>query len=290
MLKLEVTESYENVRVDRVARDLMKEFTLSYIFSSFRKGKIKVNGKKVEQNYRLQLGDSVVFFDLQGEIEKKTVVEVVSHAECEKIASQIVFQNEDFLLFNKHGNQVIHTGSDHEAGIIEVLKQYFQNPDLTAINRLDKPTLGLVLIGKTKSSIRKLSEYLRDDLIEKRYLALCQGEKRRNFVISKPLLVEEERVTVSQLGKESRTGVNFVLSNANLHLLELELFTGRKHQIRVHLASEKLPIVGDYKYGVKYGKMMYLAAYYIAIRPLNFAFELTEIKEKFKEYLNRESR
>ncbi|MCX5774300.1 MAG: RluA family pseudouridine synthase [Fusobacteria bacterium] len=282
MLVLEVSKEYENVRIDRVARQLMKGFSLSYVFSSFRKGKIKVNSKKVDQSYRLQLGDNVVFYDLVGTVEKKNAEVVVSKEACIELSKQIVFENDDFLLFNKNGNQVIHTGSEHEVGLVEILKQYYNNPDLTAINRLDKPTWGLVLIGKNKSSIRMLSQYQKNSEITKKYLAICKGSIKKNeFFIDKALLTCDENVIVSKEGKVSKTGVKCLLSRSDINLVELELFTGRKHQIRVHLASEKLPIIGDYKYGIKFGKKMYLGSYYIEIKPLNFKFEIESIKETF---------
>lgn len=278
-----IDKEYEDVRLDRFLRKKYEDISLTEIFKGIRTGKVKVNGKKSKENYRLQLGDIIKVFFNGGETKEEKPVSI-ENREIEKIKKSIVYEDEKVLIFNKKNNMVMHKGSGYEYGISEMLKSYLKNENFNFVNRIDKATSGLIIGAKTLVVARELAEDIRNRDIEKKYYILVNGRvKEKEFKIKSWLKKIEDRVIeveeFQEGAKESISSFKIVEYGKNCTLLEGTLGSGRTHQLRVQLANRGNYIIGDNKYGKGREKMMYLFSHYVKIKRYNIEIDLPIPKE-----------
>lgn len=278
-----IDKEYEDVRLDRFLRKKYEDISLTEIFKGIRTGKIKVNGKKSKENYRLQLEDVVKVFFNGGETKEEKPVSI-ENKEIEKIKKSIVYEDERVLIFNKKNNMVMHKGSGYEYGISEMIKSYLKNENFNFVNRIDKATSGLIIGAKSLVVARELAEDIRNRDIEKKYYILVNGRVReKEFKIKSWLKkVEDKVIEVDEFqegAKESTSSFKVVEYGKNCTLLEGTLGSGRTHQLRVQLANRGNYIIGDNKYGKGREKMMYLFSHYIKIERYNIEINLPIPKE-----------
>lgn len=278
-----IDKEYENVRLDRFLRKKYEDISLTEIFKGIRTGKVKVNGKKSKENYRLQMEDIVKVFFNGGETKEEKPVSIEDR-EIEKIKKSIVYEDEKVLIFNKKNNMVMHKGSGYEYGISEMLKSYLKNENFNFVNRIDKATSGLIIGAKTLVVARELAEDIRNRDIEKKYYILVNGRvKEKEFKIKSWLKKIEDRVIeveeFQEGAKESISSFKVVEYGKNCTLLEGTLGSGRTHQLRVQLANRGNYIIGDNKYGKGREKMMYLFSHYVKIKRYNIEIDLPIPKE-----------
>lgn len=278
-----IDKEYENVRLDRFLRKKYEDISLTEIFKGIRTGKVKVNGKKSKENYRLQMEDIVKVFFNGGETKEEKPVSIEDR-EIEKIKKSIVYEDEKVLIFNKKNNMVMHKGSGYEYGISEMLKSYLKNENFNFVNRIDKTTSGLIIGAKTLVVARELAEDIRNRDIEKKYYILVNGRvKEKEFKIKSWLKKIEDRVIeveeFQEGAKESISSFKIVEYGKNCTLLEGTLGSGRTHQLRVQLANRGNYIIGDNKYGKGREKMMYLFSHYVKIKRYNIEIDLPIPKE-----------
>lgn len=262
MKEYQVPTKYIGVRVDRYLRKEYPQLSLGDVFKSLRTGKVRVNKKKVKEDYRFLEEDIIQDYLLEGEKKEKSFL-TLSSTEKENIEAQIFYQDEEILILDKKAGELMHKGSSHEYGLAEMLQGYFQNEDFHFVNRLDRGTSGLVLAGKSLPVIRNLSKKIKEGTIEKKYYIIVEGvPKKKEFFLVTYLKKEEEKVKASQEQqedyKECRASFRVLEQRGRYALLEANLETGRTHQLRVQLAEIGHPIVGDTKYGKTKGKRMYL--------------------------------
>ncbi|MBS5789131.1 RluA family pseudouridine synthase [Fusobacterium sp.] len=278
-----IDKEYEDVRLDRFLRKKYEDISLTEIFKGIRTGKVKVNGKKSKENYRLQLEDVVKVFFNGGETKEEKPVSI-ENKEIEKIKKSIVYEDERVLIFNKKNNMVMHKGSGYEYGISEMIKSYLKNENFNFVNRIDKATSGLIIGAKSLVVARELAEDIRNRDIEKKYYILINGRVReKEFKIKSWLKkVEDKVIEVDEFqegAKESTSSFKVVEYGKNCTLLEGTLGSGRTHQLRVQLANRGNYIIGDNKYGKGREKMMYLFSHYIKIERYNIEINLPIPKE-----------
>lgn len=282
-----IDKEFEDVRVDKFLRKKLSNMPLTEIFKCIRVGKIKVNGKKTKENYRLKLNDVVKLFmkvdleSIQSEENK------IKDSDLEEIKQFIVYEDENLLILNKKPNMVMHKGSGHEYGVSEILKEYLKNPNFNFINRIDKATSGLIIGTKSLIINRELSEEIRERNIEKKYYILVEGKfKKKEFTIKSFLKRLEDRVVELEKyevgAKESISYFRVVETGKDCTLLEGTLGSGRTHQLRVQLASMGNPILGDTKYGKGKEKIMYLFSHYLKIDKYGIEINLPIPKEYIK--------
>lgn len=276
-MEYKIEKDYADVRLDKYVRKHFPDLALTEIFKGIRIGKIKVNGKKSKQNYRLCEGDIVkIFFDVE---QKKDNFVKIDKNDIEYIKKYIVYEDENILIFNKEANMVMHKGSGHEYGISEIIKGYLGNSDFNFVNRIDKSTSGLVIGAKNLVTARELSEEIRDRNIDKKYYIIVDGKvEKKEFVIKSYLKKLDDKVVELEKfepgAKESISKFKVIRYGNNCTLLEGTLGSGRTHQLRVQLSSFGHPIMGDNKYGRGKGGIMYLFSYYLNIKKYNIAIEL----------------
>lgn len=272
MIDYIIDEEYESVRIDRFLRKNLKKISLSEIYKLIRKSKIKVNNKKVSQDYRLQIGDIIFVFLPENfkELEDENFISLTEERK-EKIKSMIVYENENLFIINKPLGDVLHRGSGHDISLLEEFRAYYSSNSINFVNRIDKLTSGLVIAAKNIKTAREIAKEVQDGNIVKKYYILVHGTIEKNiFSIKNFLKKDEEKVIVSNIEKEgykiSITHFQKIKSYNNYTLLEAELETGRTHQLRAQLSHMGNPIVGDTKYGLDDKKdMMYLFSYYLKI-------------------------
>lgn len=282
-----IDKEFEDVRVDKFLRKKLSNMALTEIFKCIRVGKIKVNGKKTKENYRLKLNDVVKLF-IKVELESiQSEESKIKSSDLEEIKQFIVYEDENLLILNKKPNMVMHKGSGHKYGISEILKEYLKNPNFNFINRIDKATSGLIIGTKNLVINRELSEEMRERNIEKKYYILVEGKlKKKEFIIKSFLKRLEDKVIELEKhevgAKESISYFRVVETGKDCTLLEGTLGSGRTHQLRVQLASMGNPILGDTKYGKGKEKIMYLFSHYLKIDKYGIEINLPIPKEYIK--------
>ncbi len=277
-----IDKNYDDTRIDKYLRKHLENLPLGEIFKLFRKGDVKVNGKKVKENHRIFEGDKVFVYAKVEALKNEEAFLELSEEEKAFVKNNIKFEDENMLVFYKESGVVMHKGSGFSYGISEMLKAYYKNPHFTFVNRIDKETSGLVLGSKNLVKTRELTEKIRERDISKCYYVIVKGKSPQNFTIKNKLKDTGEKIIVDKEGKESITYFETLYSNEKYSLLKASLETGRKHQIRVQLANYGFPIVGDNKYGFREGKEMFLNSYSIEFE--DFVYE-NELPKSFKEKL-----
>ena len=272
-----IDSSFHEVRLDRFLRKKYENTPLTEIFKGIRTGKIKVNGKKSKENYRLKEGDIVKVLISGGETEEKKFIKI-SSKDLEILKNGIVYEDEKVVIFNKEADMVMHKGSGHEYGLSELFKSFYKTDEFNFVNRIDKSTSGLVIGAKNLIVTRELAEEVREGNTEKKYYILVDGiVKDDNFTLKSYLKKEETKVIELDFyedgAKESISYFKVLKRGENRTILEATLETGRTHQLRVQLANLGHSIVGDGKYGKK-GKSMFLFSYYCNIPKYNIKIEL----------------
>ena len=254
-----VSDDEQGQRLDNFLLKTCKGVPKSHVYRIVRSGEVRVNGKRVDVSYRLQLGDVLRLPPVR---IAQRVEEIVAGAEI-KAELPIVYEDEAMLVVDKPSGIAVHGGSGVSFGVIEALRR--QRPQahfLELAHRLDRETSGLLLVGKKRSALVALHDMFRDGSIggngrgaDKRYLVLVKGRwmdplRSVKLPLLKYLLASgERRVRVADEGKASHTVFRLVSRWENFSLLEAELKSGRTHQIRVHCAHLGYPIAGDEKYG-----------------------------------------
>lgn len=214
-----------------------------------QQNKIKVNGALAHTNYRVSSGD-IVTIDMDLTEESKIIPE--------PIPLDIVYEDVDFMVVNKPAGLSTHPSRSGGTGTLANAVTYYwqglgRNTLFRPINRLDKDTSGLILIGNSQFAHQSIFNQLNGRSMERRYIALVEGEVTKDRgCIDKPISRQEDadrRRIVSPDGHPAVTNYEVLARYQGYTLLSLRLETGRTHQIRVHLSSAGHPICGDLLYG-----------------------------------------
>ena len=271
---VEIDESGEAQRIDNFLFKYLKGVPKSHVYRILR-GEVRVNKKRIDQTYRLKLGDLLRIPPIRV-AEKHEIEEVHIPA----VEFPIIYEDDALVVVNKPSGVAVHGGSGVSFGVIEQMRRARpQAKFLELVHRLDRETSGVLLLAKKRSALTAMHEIMREGSSDKRYFALVLGQwKNARQHVKLPLhkfdtAKGEKRVMVREDGQESHTIFALQKSWAEFSLLEAQLKTGRTHQIRVHLSHLGFPIAGDDKYGdfacnkvlMKRGlKRMFLHAYSIA--------------------------
>lgn len=248
-----ITEHDAGQRIDNFLLRHLKGIPKTRIYRIIRKGEVRVNKKRIKPEYKLKNDDIVRIPPVTME-EKKPLPKAPDYL-LKGIKKAILFEDETLIVLNKPSGIAVHGGSHAELGLIEILRQLRSElPYLELAHRLDRETSGLLLVAKSRQMLQTLHALFRDThRIEKHYTALTSGEWREGQQrITHKLERKQERakkVQVSEEGKESTSIFTPIKSYKEATLMDVQILTGRMHQIRTQLAYLGHPIIGDEKYG-----------------------------------------
>lgn len=241
-------------RIDNFLMRHFKTVPRSRVYRLLRKGEVRVNRKRVDAEYRIQEGDEVrlppVRIDALGEPGRP------SSSLLELLERAVIFQDRHLLVVNKPAGVAVHGGSGMSFGVIEALRASRPRETLELVHRLDRDTSGCLLVARDRTTLTALHALIRNGGMHKTYMALVAGSWQLGTKrIDAPLATDnrqhgERHVRVAAAGKDSVSvfkPLQFFGSLATL--MEVDIPTGRTHQIRVHASFAGHPLLGDDKYG-----------------------------------------
>ena len=239
-----------NLRLDKASSVLFKEFSRTKLKEWILSGNILLNGEIASPREKVNLDD---------EIEVNPVNEASTEWSPENIEFSVLHETNDFLIVDKPVNLVIHPGAGTSSGtlangLLYKFPKLEEIPRAGIVHRLDKDTSGLLVVAKNEKFRLYFIELLQSRKVKKNYRALVIGTLRGNLEIDIPIGRDKNnrtKMTCRDDGKAAITHVKSIDSYGGYSLLDVEIETGRTHQIRTHLAHKKLPIIGDKTYNAR---------------------------------------
>jgi len=246
-------------RVDNFLLSEIKQAPRSYVYKILRKGEVRVNKKRAKPTLKLVDGDVVrippIFLDEKPQQTKapNTLLNTINDA--------IIVEDDDLILINKPPGLAVHGGTGQKYGLIESFRQLRPNiPFVELVHRLDKETSGIVMLAKSRAILLELHEMLQDKKINKYYQTLIIGKWQGGVAHIKNNLQRkqgrQQKVKVVEDSENSKEAESifypihcYKKEPKFYSLLEVELLTGRMHQIRTQLADRGTPVLGDSQYG-----------------------------------------
>lgn len=289
-------------RLDKFLTKSLPALNKSLLYKYLRLKRIKLNGKRVEANYRLLEGDTLQMYinDEFFETDKPQQIRLSKTP----VDLEVVYEDAHILLVNKPVGLVVHEddGGSTDTLIKRILQYLMQKGEYdpqkersftpALCNRIDRNTSGIVIAAKTAEGLRVMNQKVKDREIDKRYLCIVAGHLPPKAEL-KAFMIKDERKNEVKVfdhpipgGKTMLTNYKVLQSMEDTSLLEVELITGRTHQIRAHFAHIGHPLIGDGKYGQRaineryHAKYQLLCAYKLTFRFTTDAEDLSYLNGK----------
>ncbi|WP_058485087.1 RluA family pseudouridine synthase [Defluviitalea phaphyphila] len=264
MREIHITEKDANQRLDKFLIKYMDKSSKGFIYKMLRKKRIKYNGKKAKGNENLKMGDSIQLYLSEETINKFREIKEIQNI---KTTFEVIFEDKNILLCNKPLGLLVHPDkkSSKNTLIDEVLSYLVSKGEYDPknsmgftpgiCNRLDRNTSGIIIVGKNLKTLQTINQMIKENKIKKYYLTIVKGVVEKSGILkgyhkknNKNNQVEIMN-TYKEGSKYVETRYRPLKNNGVYTLLEVEIITGRSHQIRAHLSKINHPIIGDRKYG-----------------------------------------
>ncbi len=251
VLTTEVPLEMAGMRLDQVLSELFDDYSRSKLQTWVKAGRVQVNGESLKSRDKLE-GGELIHLDAEPEV-------VITY-EPENIPLNIVFEDDDFLILNKPAGLVVHPAIGNWNGtllnaLLHHAPQLETLPRAGIVHRIDKDTSGLLMVAKTLQAHNDLTEQLQERSIHREYQAITHNRMIAGGTIDEPIgrhPTDRLRYAVNRDGKEAVTHYR-VMNRFKRHThIQVKLETGRTHQIRVHMAHIRFPLLGDPLYSGRF--------------------------------------
>lgn len=265
MKEILIDKNENEQRLDRFLKKYLSNASLSFIYKMIRKKNIKVNGKKASPETIIYFGDKIELY-LSDELLDKLVSDKAT--EYKNFDIDICYEDKNIILINKPVGKLSHSTTDRrEDNVVDDMiayliqkKEYVPRLEKTftpsICNRLDRNTSGIIIGAKNYEALKAINNAIKNNKIKKYYKTIALGKIDSDFVKSSYLVKDDIKnksmiyENPTENSKKIETSFKVIKSNEEFTLLEIELLTGRTHQIRAQLSNMGYPIIGDRKYGI----------------------------------------
>ena len=250
--EFEVKDENVSERIDKYISSKNEDISRVMVQRLIDEGNILVNGKETKASYKVQAGDKILV-----KIEDPKPTELVP----QEIPLDVVYEDDDILVINKQKGLVVHPGNGNQDGTLVNAILARCKDSLSGIggeirpgivHRIDKDTSGLLIVAKNDKAHINMSNQIKEHKVKKTYLALVRGVVKENYAtINMPIArstKDRVKMAVDKNGKEAVTHIKVLERFNGYTFIEVNIETGRTHQIRVHMAQIGYPLVGDFVY------------------------------------------
>lgn len=247
MRKIIVNEKYNNKKLNSFILDSFPNLNKNALYKALRKKDIRVNGKRVSDDVTIYAGDEITIFIIDDFLFGTSNINL-----------EVVFEDDNIMVINKPDNMSVTDDNIQSKTLTTIVKEKFGN-NLEPCHRLDRNTKGLIIYAKNKESLDILFDKFKNKEIEKHYYTKVYGIPKKDHDLLKAYLFKDSKkslVYISDIPKNDYleiiteyTVINKDIKN-NVTYLDINLHTGRTHQIRAHLSHIGFPVIGDGKYGI----------------------------------------